>query len=227
MPKAGGDYFFITRTMGPTELDNSMTPISDGARAFFGPAGWTAMSLAACLAFISTANAAVMAASRYLLALSRDELVPAFFGRLSRRSGIPYNAVCITGLFVIGSLFLQSKVLIKSASTVLTLTYLLSNLCVVVLRESRLLNYRPKFRSPFYPWNQVLGSFGCVLLILEMGMEALLISLVLILSGLTFYWFYGPHQSLTRIRPPASDRPSDEQTAYRRRSGKRTQPDYS
>lgn len=73
----------------------------------------------------------------------------------------------------------------------LILTYLLSNICVIVLRESRLLNYRPRFRSPFYPSNQIAGSCGFIILILEMGMETLLISMVLILSGLTFYWFYG------------------------------------
>ncbi len=183
--------FVTSGILGAAGLDRSMTPISDGASAFFGPAGSIVMSLAASLAFISTANAGIMAASRYLLALSRDELIPVMFAKVSTRSGIPYNAVIITGLFIIGSLFLEPQVLIKSASTVLILTYLLSNLCVVVLRESQLLNYRPKFRSPFYPWNHILGSCGFVLILLEMGMEALLLSVVLVLSGLAFYWFYG------------------------------------
>lgn len=183
--------FITSGVLGPAVLDKSMTPISDGARAFFGHWGGVVMSFAASLAFISTANAGIMAASRYLLALSRDGLVPEFFGKINPRSGAPYNAVIFTGLFVIGSLFLELQILVKSASTVLILTYLLSNLCVVVLRESHLLNYRPKFHSPFYPWTQLLGSCGFVVLILEMGMETLIISMVLILSGLTFYWFYG------------------------------------
>jgi mannitol/fructose-specific phosphotransferase system IIA component (Ntr-type) len=183
--------FVTSGVLGPAELDHSLTPVSDGARAFFGPVGATLMSVAAGLAFVSTANAGVMAASRYLLALSRDGLIPVLFSRVGPRSGSPVAAVLLTGLFVVGSLFLDTQVLIKSASTVLILTYLLSNLCVVVLRESRLLNYRPTFRSPGYPWVQLAGSGGFVLLILEMGLEALLISLVLILSGLAFYWFYG------------------------------------
>lgn len=183
--------FITSGVLGPEILDNSMTPISDGAGAFFGPWGSLAMGIAASLAFISTANAGIMAASRYLLALSRDELIPTFFSRVSTGSGAPYNAVITTGIFVIGSLFLENQTLIKSASTVLILTYLLSNICVIVLRESRLLNYRPKFRSPFYPWTQIFGSFGFLILIFEMGMDALLISLVLILGGLAFYWFYG------------------------------------
>jgi len=183
--------FITSGVLGPSELNNSLTPISDGARAFWGPTGGVVMGVAAGLAFISTANAGMMAASRYLLALSRDELIPALFAKVSPRSGTPYNAVITTGLFVMGALFLEPRVLIKSASTVLILTFLLSNLCVIVLRESRLLNYRPKFRAPLYPWNQIAGVFGCILLIMEMGMESLLISLVLILGGMTFYWFYG------------------------------------
>jgi len=183
--------FITSGVLGPEVLDNSLTPISQGAQTFSGAWGSMAMSLAASFAFISTANAGMIAASRYLLALSRDELMPAFFGVVHQRSGVPYNAVIITGLFVIGSLFLEPRILIKSASTVLILTYLLSNICVIVLRESRLLNYRPRFRSPLYPWGQIFGSCGFVILILEMGMETLLISMVLILSGLTFYWFYG------------------------------------
>lgn len=258
MPKAGGDYFFITRTMGPAAgavagllswfslslkgsfallgMSAFLAPVTGadpmvvslsitvifvvlnlagvhhaslfqsilvigllalmslyvflgaGGNYFepFTPNGWPAVFSTADLAFISTANAGIMAASRYLLALSRDGLMPAVFGRVSNRSGAPYNAVIITGIFVAGSLFLRPEILIKAASTVLILTYLLSNICVIVLRESMLLNYRPGFRSPLYPWVQVLGSLGFILLILEMGMEALSISLILILSGLTF-----------------------------------------
>jgi len=106
--------FVTSGVMGPAELDNSLTPISDGARAFFGPEGAAVMSLAAGLAFISTANAGIMAASRYLLALSRDELIPGVFGRVSPRTGSPYNAVLITGFFVTGSLFLDLEVLSSS-----------------------------------------------------------------------------------------------------------------
>ncbi|MBN2419528.1 MAG: hypothetical protein JXL81_09110, partial [Deltaproteobacteria bacterium] len=51
--------------------------------------------------------------------------------------------------------------------------------------------YRPMFLSPLYPWLQIAGICGFFILLFEMGSEALLISLVLILGGLTFYWFYG------------------------------------
>lgn len=172
-------------------LDGSLTPISDGARAFLGPWGVRLMGAGAVLAFVTTANAGILAASRYLLALSRDGLAPAFLGRVGRRFRTPHNAVAVTGLLAAVSLFLDLGVLVEGASTVLILSYALSCLCVVVLRESRLQNYRPQFSAPLYPWLQIIGLGGFTLLILAMGREAYLISLGLILIGFCVYWAYG------------------------------------
>jgi mannitol/fructose-specific phosphotransferase system IIA component (Ntr-type) len=88
-------------------------------------------------------------------------------------------------------MFLELEMLVKAASTVLILTYILANLCVIILRESKLLNYRPQFLAPLYPWLQIGGIIAYAILLIEMGLDALLISTLLILSGLFFYWFYG------------------------------------
>lgn len=182
---------FITSGVLPgKELDHSLTPISDGARAFMGDWGYWTVGIAAVLAFISTANAGLMSASRYLLALSRDRLIPELFGNVTPK-GAPVNAVLFTGFFMIAALFLDTEALVKAASTVMLLTYFLANACLIVLRESGLLNYRPKFRAPGYPWLQISGMAGFSLLILEMGYQAIIISLTLVTGGLLFYWFYG------------------------------------
>ena len=183
--------FVTSGVLGSEILDNSMTPISDGAEVFWGKPGLFIMSVAAVLAFISTANSGVMSASRYLMALSRDELLPSFFGRLSHRFSTPYVAILITGVFMGASLFLGLEGLVKAASTVLILTNLLANICLIILRESRLLNYRPKFQAPFYPWLQLAGVAGFLVLLLEMGWQALLTCLLLVSCGLLFYWLYG------------------------------------
>ncbi|BEQ13153.1 amino acid permease [Desulfoferula mesophila] len=183
--------FVTSGVLGSDELDHSITPISDGARIIAGSTGALIMSLAAAAAFASTAGAGIMSASRYLLALGRDGLAPQALGRVHPKLGSPYVAILVTGGFVFGTLFLSLEILVKAASSVLILTYILANLCVIVLRESRLTNYRPSFKAPGYPWLQIAGALGFVVLLLEMGWEALIISLLLILSGLAFYWFYG------------------------------------
>ncbi len=180
-----------TGVLPSSVLDNSLTPISDGAAVFMGLWGAWLMAVAAMLAFISTANAGLLAASRYLLALSRDELVPPFLRRVNHRFHTPHNAIYVTGAFMAAALFLDLRILVEAASTVLILSYSLSCFCVIVLHESRLQNYRPSFRAPFYPWLQLIGVFGFALLILQMGIEAYAISTVLVLSGFVVYWLYG------------------------------------
>lgn len=183
--------FVTSGVLGSAKLDHSLTPISDGAAVFLGPVGVILLGIAAVLAFVSTANAGIMSASRYPLALSRDNLVPEFFGKINERFKTPHNAVLMTGCFMVLVLFLRLDVLVKAASSVLILTFLFSCLSVIVMRESRLQNYQPQFRSPLYPWVQIAGVAGCLLLILEMGMTALLVSVIFVGGGLFIYWFYG------------------------------------
>jgi len=183
--------FVTSGVLGSAELDNSLTPISDGATVFLGHSGVILLGIAAILAFVSTANAGIMSASRYPLALSRDDLVPEFFGRINERFRTPHVALLATGLFMVVVLFLRLDLLVKVASSVLILTFLFSCLSVVIMRESHLQNYQPQFRSPLYPWVQLVGIVGCLFLILEMGTVALLASAILVGGGLFVYWFYG------------------------------------
>lgn len=177
--------------LGTTVENVSMTPITDGAAAFMGEWGVIALTIAAILAFVSTANAGVLAASRYPLALSRDQLIPEFFGKLTKRSKTPYVSILFTGAFMTLSFFLRLDVLVKAASTVIIFTYIFSCLAVIILRESKVQNYQPKFKSPLYPWIQIIGISGFLILVYEMGLEAILTSLGLGLLGFITYWFYG------------------------------------
>ena len=172
-------------------LNNSLTPIAEGALVFLGPTGRIWISLAALLAFMSTANAGILAASRYLLALGRDELAPPIFSRIHRRFGTPHVAILITALFISCILFLDIDILVEAASLVLMLGFMLSGICVIVLRESRIQNYRPAFRAPLYPVLQITGILSCLFLIFGMGLVAFFIFALLAATGFGLYWLYG------------------------------------
>lgn len=183
--------FVTTGVLDGAALSATRTPISDAANAFMGRPGLIILSIAAMLAFISTANAGIMAAARYPLALSRDGLLPRFLGRIAPRFGTPYVSIIITGILMIVALFLELGILVKVASAVLILTYLFSCLSVIILREGRIQNYRPQFRSPLYPYVQIIGVVGCLLLLFEMGLKIMLVSSVFVVVGFILYWFYG------------------------------------
>lgn len=174
------------------KLEGSLTPISDGAHVFMGSIGAALLAIAALLAFISTANAGLMAASRFPLAMSRDGLLPDFFEKLSSRFRTPHYSIIATGIFMIAFiLLLELETLVKVASLLMILLFGFVNLSVIIMRESKILNYQPKFRSPLYPWMQIAGLIGAGFLVVEMGKLPLLISALFFAGALAWYWFYG------------------------------------
>ena len=187
--------FVTSGVLGAGDLDNSLTPISDGARVFLGQNGVILLNIAAILAFVSTANAGIMAASRYPTALANDGLLPKIFGKVNNRYKTPHIAIILTGISIVIALFFDLTALVKMASTVLISTFLFSCFAVIIMRESRVQNYQPKFKSPLYPWVQILGIIGCGLLIFNMGRESIIAFGVFIALGLFIYWFYGRIQT--------------------------------
>ncbi len=176
--------------LDPNVLAATKAPISQGAYAFMGRSGLILLSIAAVLAFISTGNAGILAASRYPLALSRDRLLPELFGKLNKQN-TPYSAIILTGFIMALSVVLNLGILAKVASTALILTYFFSCISVIIMRESRLQNYRPQFKSPLYPLFQIIGIIGSIFLLILMRLEVLLLTLSVVAVGLFIYWIFG------------------------------------
>ena len=172
-------------------LKHDLTPISDGAGVFGGDIFKIIIGIGAFLAFISTANAGIMTASRYPLGMSRDKLLPSAFQRISSRFKTPYISILFTGAFMISAIyFLRLELLVKIASTVLILLYILANLTLILFRESKISSYKPKFHSPFYPYMQILGILGGGFLLIEMGAFIVFLTMLFLLSGLIWYKIY-------------------------------------
>ena len=124
--------FVTTGVLDPEKLYHSLTPIADGAEMSMGVFGNAVMAVAALLAFISTANAGIMAASRYPIAMARDKIVPAFFKKINKKYKTPHVSIMITGVFmIVAILFLKLELLVKVASTFLILLYIFINLSLI------------------------------------------------------------------------------------------------
>lgn len=173
------------------QLSGSFSPLADTARQLIGPAGYALLTLAAILAFVTTANAGIMSASRYPLALGRDRLVPPHVARVHKKRGTPIVSIVVTGVVIVASLLLDLELLVKAASTVVLTSYVLSNVAVIVIRRSKLVNYQPSFRVPLCPWLPLIGIALFVFLIVDMGLAAVEISFALVAAALLMYLFYG------------------------------------
>jgi amino acid transporter/mannitol/fructose-specific phosphotransferase system IIA component (Ntr-type) len=147
-------YGFATLVMVgvvPLErLQGDLTPMATTAEYIFGRWGVTLLSLAALLAFVSVANAGTLSSSRYPLAMSRDDLMPGWMSRLDKRQ-TPKAAIVLTvGLIILILLLLNPLKIAKLASAFQLIMFALVCLAVVVMRESRIEEYDPGFRSPLY-----------------------------------------------------------------------------
>ena len=171
-------------------LAQTLTPVTDAARYFLGDIGVKIMTVAAILAFTAAANAGLTAASRYPMAMSRDALAPAFFKRVSKQGTPIYSIILTTAIMLVFILMITPTGIAKLASAFQLLLFGMINLAVIVMRESGITSYDPDFRSPLYPWMQVIGILTTIVLIAELGFMSVLFSGLLIGLSLLWYMFY-------------------------------------
>ena len=170
------------------ELKQSLLPVSVAAASFMGSPGFVLLAAAAIAAFVTTANGGILAASRSPMAMSRDSLLPPALSRINRRFRTPHISILLTGGFMIVAIIcLDLETLVKTASTLMIILFILANASVIIMRESRIQSYRPQFRSPLYPYAHILAIIIYSLLIIDMGMIPLLISAGFF--GLSFVWY--------------------------------------
>jgi amino acid transporter/mannitol/fructose-specific phosphotransferase system IIA component (Ntr-type) len=183
--------FIVVGTLDAGDLGGSLTPVASAARNTLGTAGLVALEVAAILAFATTANSGLLAASRCPMAMARDGLLPERLSRTHARRGTPVMGLLITAGFLTAVIVLLSvEDLVKTASTMMLMMFLLVNVAVIIMRQSRLGNYRPTFRAPLYPYLQVASIVIYLVLIVEMGTVPLLLTAGFVLASVVWYLFY-------------------------------------
>jgi amino acid transporter/mannitol/fructose-specific phosphotransferase system IIA component (Ntr-type) len=183
--------FVMVAVLGVGPLQQSLTPAADVAERLTpwlpGRLGVWLMVLAAIAAFASAANAGILAASRYPLAMARDHILPDWLAATGVR-GAPVRSVLVTSaLLALALVTLDVEGVAKLASAMQLLLFGLINVAVIVMRESRIESYDPGFRSPLYPWTQLLGIFVPVVLVAEMGWVPVLFTVGV--TALCFGWY--------------------------------------
>jgi mannitol/fructose-specific phosphotransferase system IIA component (Ntr-type) len=180
--------------LGVDELSHDLRPVATAAQAFFhwlpGEVGVGFIVAAALAACASSANAGILSASRYPLAMARDELIAGGMSKIGRL-GTPTRSVALTaGAMILVVALLDVKSVAKLASAFQLLIFSLLNLAVIVMRESRLPSYSPGYRSPLYPWIQIVGVLVPLSLVWALGTLSILFTAGLIVVGTVWYRYY-------------------------------------
>ena len=175
------------------QLHRSLAPVSDAARITMGSAGVHLVCIAAVLAFATTANAGIMSASRYLLAMSRDRVIPHEFSRFSKFR-TPKNAIYLTSAVAMAVVLCTGlEQMAKLASTFQLLVFAFVNIAVIVMRESGIDSYDPGFKSPLYPYMQIAGIVVSIVLIPKMGVLSSVFAMGLVGLGIAWHnWYVRP-----------------------------------
>jgi mannitol/fructose-specific phosphotransferase system IIA component (Ntr-type) len=85
---------------------------------------------------------------------------------------------------------LDLEQLVKVASTMKLLLFIMVNIALVFMRASRMSSYKPKFHAPFAPYLQIAGAIVYIILILNMGKLPLIMTGGFFLFATAWYLLY-------------------------------------
>ena len=169
-------------------LFGDLTAAVPGGELSIGFLAVIAIVLAALLALVSTANAGILTASRYPLALSRDDLFLKQFEYIHPRFSTPFVAILTTGAIIIFVVATQEvDEIAKMAGAFQILVYILVCAALIAFRERNLEWYDPDFHTPGYPWVQLFGIVSGVFIIAQMDTAEIVGSVGIVVLG--FLWF--------------------------------------
>ncbi|MFW5755322.1 MAG: amino acid permease [Tangfeifania sp.] len=186
--------FVMVSVIEPSEFANDLAPAATAVKKLFtwmpGNLGAYLMTGAAMAAFASTGNAGLLSSSRYPFAMGRDQLFPPMFSKVGK-NGSPVTAILLTtGFILFFILVLSEEGIAKLASTFQLLIFMFINFSVIVFRKSKIESYDPGYKSPFYPFMQIIGIIISIVLIAYMGWMAILFTAAIVLMGVLWYQYY-------------------------------------
>lgn len=187
-----GVTFLLFGNLEINQINNNLRPIYSLALHVQGPFLGMVTAVIAVITMSSMANSGLLAASRFPFAMARDKLLPSFLGRLNRKYLTPVWSIIISGV-VMSFVLLNMDVakIAKFASAFMLIIYMAENISVIVLREARVQWYKPEYKSPFYPYVQIIGIGLNVFLLSYMGMQLILPAMLAIsIPGVIIFLVY-------------------------------------
>ena len=143
---------------------------------------------------ISGAMSGLLAASRFLFEMAVDSLIPNSLSDTNKKFETPHLAIILTGVAMgVSILTLPVKDVAKLASGFQIMVIVALNISVIILRQNNPKNhwYQPTFKSPLYPYVQILGTITGGYLVIIMGSKAIIGAVAAVIIGVSTYQIYG------------------------------------
>ena len=173
-------------------LSTDIKPIHTLFQSIGGNAFGYIAGVVGVITLLSMANSGVLASSRFPFAMGKDRLMPGFLGSVSSKFMTPIPAILTTsGLIALAIIYLDVVKIAKLASAFKVLMFIVTNLSVIVLRETNAQWYNPSFRSPLYPYVQIFGIVSGIVLLTFLGIMPLLSVFGVFALGFFIFLLYG------------------------------------
>ena len=170
--------------------------------------GYT-VAIVGVITLISMANSGVLAASRFPFAMAMDKLLPNIMIKIHSKYLTPVAAIFLTCIIMgLAILFLDVEKIAKLASAFMVMMFISVNACVIVLRETSAQWYKPKYRSPLYPFVQIFGIVSGLVLLVFLGLMPFLSILTIVLLGIAIYFSFGVRTARTGVLRKYGHRPA-------------------
>ncbi len=179
------------------------------------------------ITLISMANSGVLASSRFPFAMAIDKLLPDFMSKVHSKYLTPVVTIimtCVVMALVI--LFLDVVKIAKLASAFKVMMFIMVNMSVIILRETSAQWYKPKYRSPLYPFIQIFGIISGLILLVFLGFIPMLAILAISALGLIIYLKYGKNATRTGVLRRYGHRPA-LYLFYNRKNRRRKEENYN
>lgn len=153
---------------------------------------WPATFLAAgaVISIFSITLVVMYGQTRILFSMAKDGMIPAAFGRVSKKHVPLFNTVVVTGVVALLAGLLPINFLAEMTSIGTLIAFFVVSLGVMILRRRRP-DLERSFKVPLYPVIPILSMVGCLVIILELRPVTILVCFIWILLAFVWYGFYG------------------------------------
>lgn len=179
-----------------TDLTEDYAPMHTLATKVFGKGMGYFIGAICIVAMIAMANIALMAVSRFPYAMALDGLIHPGFAAINKKTDAPYVSLIVSATaMAFAILFLPVKRIAKLCSAVQLILFTLVNVSLIVFRVHDEHWYKPSFRSPCFPYLQIMGITLKIVMLVYIGVEGIIAAIAIFTLGLLLYRFYGYHHA--------------------------------
>jgi amino acid transporter len=201
------------RTVPAGELTGSDIPHWLLVLELFGEKGKLIMAVLAITATCSTINTVIATLPRMLFGMAHNNQMPKIFMKIHPKTQAPWvGIIFVASIILIPTLLLSGKqdiilTLMISAGTIWLIAYIIAQIDLMVLRKKYPTISRP-FKSPWYPFPQILGIIGMVYMILnnspspDMTRQVYLNAGIILLIAGAFAWWWVKYKMKKKLFEP-------------------------